>query len=42
MNRRQAADERGQTLVEFGLILPIVLLFMLGLFDLGRIVFINN
>src|SRR6187401_1232991 len=35
-------SERGQTLVEFGLIIPIVLLIMVGLFDLGRIVFINN
>ena len=35
-------SERGQSLVEFGLIIPIVLLIMLGLFDLGRVVFINN
>lgn len=35
-------DERGQSLVEFALVIPIVLLLMLGLFDLGRIVFINN
>ena len=35
-------SERGQTLVEFGLIIPIVLLIMVGLFDLGRVVFINN
>lgn len=39
---RQSPDERGQTLVEFALVIPIVLLLMLGLFDLGRIVFINN
>lgn len=39
---RRTRDERGQTLVEFGLIIPIVLLLMLGLFDLGRIVFTNN
>jgi Flp pilus assembly protein TadG len=38
MNR----DERGQTLVEFALVIPIALLLMVGLFDLGRIVFINN
>lgn len=37
-----ADNERGQTLVEFALIIPIVLLLMLGLFDLGRVVFINN
>ena len=35
-------SERGQSLVEFGLIIPIVMLIMLGLFDLGRVVFINN
>ena len=35
-------SERGQTLVEFGLIIPIVLLIMVGIFDLGRVVFINN
>ena len=35
-------SERGQTLVEFGLLIPIVMLMMVGLFDLGRVVFINN
>ena len=35
-------SERGQSLVEFALVIPIVLLIMLGLFDQGRIVFINN
>ena len=35
-------SERGQTLVEFGLLIPIVMLIMVGLFDLGRVVFINN
>ena len=35
-------DERGQALVEFALVIPIVLLLMRGLFDLGRVVFINN
>ena len=39
---RSTTDQRGQTLVEFALIIPIVLLLMLGLFDLGRIVFTNN
>ena len=42
MNLYRRDSERGQTLVEFGLIIPIVLLIMVGLFDLGRIVFINN
>jgi Flp pilus assembly protein TadG len=35
-------SERGQSLVEFGLLIPIVMLMMMGLFDLGRVVFINN
>lgn len=35
-------DPRGQSLVEFALVIPIVLLLMLGLFDLGRVVFTNN
>lgn len=39
---RVTSDERGQTLVEFALIIPIVLILMLGLFDVGRIVFTNN
>jgi len=33
---------RGQTLVEFAMVLPIVLGIMLGLFDLGRAVFSMN
>ena len=39
---RRQRSERGQSLVEFGLIIPIVMLLMCGLFDLGRLVFINN
>jgi Flp pilus assembly protein TadG len=34
--------ERGQSLVEFALVIPIVILIMAGIFDLGRVVFINN
>lgn len=33
---------RGQALVEFALIVPIFLLVMLGLFDLGRAVFYHS
>lgn len=39
---RRHDDPRGQALVEFALAIPIVLLLMAGLLDLGRIVFINN
>jgi Flp pilus assembly protein TadG len=39
---RLTRSSRGQSLVEFGLIIPIVILMMIGLFDLGRIVFTNN
>lgn len=39
---RRCSRTRGQSLVEFTLILPILLLFVLGLFDLGYAVFINN
>jgi hypothetical protein len=35
-------DSRGQTLVEFALIIPIFLLVFLGLFDLGRAVFYHS
>jgi Flp pilus assembly protein TadG len=41
MKQLQSA-ERGQSLVEFALILPILVLLMIGLFDLGRVVFISN
>jgi len=34
--------DRGQALVEFALVVPIVMLLMCGIFDLGRVVFINN
>lgn len=34
--------EDGQSLVEFALILPIIMLILIGVFDLGRVVWINN
>ena len=34
--------EEGQSLVEFALIFPIIMLVLFGVFDLGRIVWINN
>src|SRR5579884_1397433 len=34
--------ERGQTLVEMALVLPVFLLFVMGIFDLGRAVLLGN
>ena len=34
--------ERGQSLVEFALILPILLILLVGLFDLGRAVMLSE
>ncbi len=39
MNTR---DDRGQTLVEFALVVPLFLLIVIGLFDVGRGVFAYN
>jgi len=39
---RNHRTERGQSLVEFALILPIFILVLAGLFDLGRAVFAYN
>ena len=41
MSRTDELD-RGQSLVEFALVLPIIILLMMGVFDMGRVVFINN
>ncbi len=35
-------DHRGQTLVEFALILPILIVLLVGIFDGGRLVFASN
>jgi Flp pilus assembly protein TadG len=34
--------QNGQSLVEFALVIPIFLLLLFGLIDLGRLVYINN
>lgn len=39
---RTGNKDRGQALVEFALIVPIFLLVVLGLFDLGRAVFYHS
>ncbi|HET9083769.1 MAG TPA: TadE family protein, partial [Candidatus Limnocylindrales bacterium] len=40
--RRQRAWERGQALLEFALVLPIFILLLVAIFDLGRAVFAYN
>jgi Flp pilus assembly protein TadG len=42
LRRRDSDRSRGQALVEFGLILPIFVLVLVGLFDLGRAVYVYN
>jgi len=39
---RSVAASRGQTLAEFAIVLPIFLVLVLGIFDVGRAVFIYN
>jgi hypothetical protein len=40
--RRREAMARGQALVEFALVIPLFLLLMVALFDMGRAVFAYN
>jgi hypothetical protein len=40
--RDSMRSARGQTLVEFALVLPIFLLILLGLFDVGRYVYMSS
>ena len=42
INSRKSSDERGQSLVEFTLILPIFLLILLGMIDFGWYLKLNN
>ncbi|MFN2484626.1 MAG: TadE family protein [Candidatus Limnocylindria bacterium] len=44
MARRHATRDasRGQALAEFALVLPIFVLLLFGLLDVGRVVYINN
>lgn len=41
-NRGQRRDSRGQSLVEFSLVFPIIVLLMVGFFEIGRAVFAYN
>jgi hypothetical protein len=36
------AKPRGQAMVEFALVFPIFILLMVGMFDLGRVIWVNN
>jgi hypothetical protein len=40
--RRWRRNSRGQSLVEFALVLPIFLLIFFGLIDVGRVVYLQN
>jgi Flp pilus assembly protein TadG len=42
MKREAGVGARGQSLVEFALILPIALILLLAVFDVGRAVFMYN
>jgi len=43
MNREQVRDaERGQSLVEFALVLPVLILLLMGIVDFGRILSIHE
>jgi len=41
-NRDHSVGERGQALVEFALILPVLVLILMGVFDFGRAFFAYN
>ena len=40
--RFRVGNARGQALVEFALVLPIMILMFMGVFDLGRFIFADN
>ena len=42
MGRRLARGPRGQTMVEFALALPLLILLLVGVFDFGRAIFAYN
>jgi len=42
LHRRQKRVQRGQALLEFALVLPIFVLLLVAIFDLGRAVFAYN
>jgi hypothetical protein len=42
MNIYRKRSERGQNLVEFALILPVLVILLVGIFDLGHVVWTND
>ena len=42
MTRHAMRDRRGQSMVELALVLPVFLLLIIGLFDIGRAVYAYN
>lgn len=41
-SHRRDDRERGQALVEFAVAAPVILILIVGLFDVGRLIYINN
>ncbi len=39
MSKPQSSGRRGQDVVEFALIIPILFLILMGIFDMGRVVY---
>lgn len=42
MRQKRHSPERGQALVEFALVIPLVILILLGIFDFGRAIYAYN
>jgi Flp pilus assembly protein TadG len=42
LRRKARRKSRGQTLVEFALVFPLLILLLMGIFDFGRAIFLYN
>jgi Flp pilus assembly protein TadG len=42
MHPKRTARQRGQAIAEFAIVIPLLFLMLVGLVDVGRIVYINN
>ena len=42
MDSNRTGRQRGQAIAEFAIVIPLLFLMIVGLFDVGRIVYINN